>query len=65
MKNVLGVHCHNPKCYLSHVTENFFCLKLLAPVLIESDFLVKTAAICIFHDDIDAIVFDERFNEFN
>lgn len=33
--------------------------------MVQSDFLIKTAAICIFHDNINAIVLNERFNELN
>ena len=33
--------------------------------MVQSDFLIKTPAICIFHDYVNAIVLDKGFNELN
>ena len=59
------MHCHHSKSYLSHITEDFFGIEFLASILVQSNFLIKTAAIRIFHDNINAIVLNERFNELN
>jgi hypothetical protein len=59
------VHSHHSKSNLSHVHEYFFGFKFLTPILVQSDFLIETPAICIFHDYVNTIVLDKGFNELN
>ncbi len=59
------MHSHYTESDLSHVSEDLFSFKLLASILVQSDFLIKTASISILHDYVYAVVLDERFNEFD
>jgi len=63
MKNVLTVHGHDTKSNHCHIAKAFFSSEFLALNYVVLDLLGQAPAIGILHDNIDAIVFDERFHE--
>ncbi len=63
MENILTVHGHNTKSNHSHIAETFISSEFLALNYIVLDLLSQASAIGILHDNVDAVVFDERFHE--
>jgi hypothetical protein len=63
MQNVLTVHGHDTKSNHCHIAKTFICSEFFALNNVVLDLLSQAPPIGILHDNVDAVVFDERFHE--
>jgi hypothetical protein len=59
------VHGHDTKSNHCHIAKAFIRSEFLALHNVVLDLLSQATPIGILHDNVDAVVFDERFHELN
>ena len=65
VKDIFTMHRHYTECHLCHVAEALVGRKLFTLYDVILNFLCETAAISIFHHNVDDVILDKGFNELN